>query len=110
APAIADGHIYVCSPYAKALFAYDVDTGKKLWEFNSRTKIKGAPAIADNRIYFGDTEGNLYQLAADSGRLIHQLKFSAALAPAGPVVINHNLYISCQDGNVYSIPLGTLAP
>jgi outer membrane protein assembly factor BamB len=108
APAIADGRVYVGSPYAKALFAYDVDSGKKLWQFNTSTKIKGPPAITDGVVFFGDTEGNLYALNRKNGKLIHKVKLGGALAPAGPVIINRNLYIGSHDGNVYSIPLDDL--
>jgi outer membrane protein assembly factor BamB len=108
APAIANGVVYVGSPYAKALFAYNVDSGKKLWEYFTGVKIKGAPAIADGYVFFGDTGGTLYVLAAKNGHLIKKRHFPKALAPAGPVVIDRNLYVGCQDGNVYSIPLEDL--
>jgi outer membrane protein assembly factor BamB len=110
APAIADGRVYVGSPYARALFAYDVDSGKKLWQFNTGTKIKGPPAITDGAVFFGDTEGNLYALNATNGKLMHKTKIGGALAPAGPVIINRNLYVGSHDGNVYSIPLDDLVP
>lgn len=105
APAIADGVVYVGSPYAKAFFAYDVDSGKKLWEFDTGSKIKGPPVIDGGVVYFGDTEGYLYALDASSGKLLRKLKFEGALAPAGPVIVNRNLYVGSQDGNVYSIPI-----
>jgi outer membrane protein assembly factor BamB len=105
APAIANGHVFVGSPYAKAFFAYDVDTGKKLWHYDTGVKIKGPPVIVDGTVIFGDTGGTLYALDAKTGHLIHKRKFPAALAPAGPVVIDKNLYVGCQDGNVYSFPL-----
>ncbi|HET7369580.1 MAG TPA: PQQ-binding-like beta-propeller repeat protein [Gammaproteobacteria bacterium] len=108
APAIADGVVYVGSPYAKALFAYDVDSGKKLWDYFTGVKIKGAPVIVDGVVIFGDTRGTLYVLNADSGRLIRKRQFPDALAPAGPVVVDQNVYIGCQDGNVYSVPLKEL--
>ncbi|HET7674661.1 MAG TPA: PQQ-binding-like beta-propeller repeat protein [Gammaproteobacteria bacterium] len=108
APAIADGVVYVGSPYARALFAYDVDSGKKLWGFDTGTKIKGAPAIADGVVFFGDTEGTLYALSAKTGKLIHKVKFNGALSPAGPVIIDASLFVACQDGNVYSVPVKDL--
>lgn len=105
APAVANGRVYVGSPYAKAMFAYDVKSGKALWEYFTGTKIKGPPAIVGGVVFFGDTEGTLYALHAATGRLITRRQFPDALAPAGPVVIDRNLYIGCQNGDVYSIPL-----
>lgn len=108
APAIADGVVYVGSPYANRMFAYNVDSGDKLWDYFTGVKIKGPPVIADGMVIFGDTRGTLYVLKADTGKLIQKRKFPDALAPAGPVIINRNVYIGCQDGNVYSIPLREL--
>ncbi|HET7308428.1 MAG TPA: PQQ-binding-like beta-propeller repeat protein [Gammaproteobacteria bacterium] len=108
APAIAHGRVYVGSPYAEALFAYDVSSGKLLWKYFTGVKIKGPPAIVDGFVFFGDTRGTLYVLNATTGKLIRKRHFPDALAPAGPVVIDQNLYVGCQDGNVYSIPLKEL--
>lgn len=121
APAIADGQAYVGSPYTDSFFCFDVETGKKLWEYRVNAPIKGAPAIADGRVYFGDTQGYLHVLNADTGRMLHDADGkpirkrrvggsvanakTVALAPGGPVVINDNIFVGSQDGNVYSISI-----
>lgn len=121
APAIADGVVYVGSPYTRSFFAYEVKTGRKRWEHPVGAKIKGAPAIKDGRVFFGDTNGFLHVLlAADGdpvtrpdGTKVRKLKLggsrseakTVALAPAGPVIINQNVFVSSQDGFVYSVSI-----
>ncbi len=121
APAIANGVVYVGSPYTQSVLAYEVRSGRKLWEHPVGAKIKGAPAIADGYVFFGDTAGFLHVLKADSGDAVtrpdgsrvHKLKLggsrnasrTVALAPAGPVVINQNVFVSSQDSFVYSVSI-----
>lgn len=121
APTVVDGHVYVGSPYTQSMFSYDAKSGDKEWEYRIGAGIKGAPAVKDGLVFFGDTDGYLHVVDADSGHRPtdkddkpikkRRLGGSAsdeddvALAPAGPVLINQNLYASSQDGNVYRISL-----
>lgn len=120
APAIADGVVYVGSPYTRSLFAYDVRSGEKLWEDPIGARIKGAPAIAYGYVFFGDTRGFLHVVTTHGDPVLlpngdpvekHKLGGSlsdakaVALAPAGPVVINQNVFVSSQDGFVYSVSI-----
>src|SRR5699024_3108798 len=70
APAIAGDYAYVGSPYTNSFFSFDLATGKKVWEYQINAPIKGAPAIADGRVYFGDTHGYLHVLNAVTGRML----------------------------------------
>lgn len=120
-PTIAHGRVYVGSPYTHSLFAYAVDSGKRLWEFPVGAKIKGAPAVKDGVVYFGDTNGFLHAVEAESGEMLRRadgreigkLKLggsknaakTVALAPGGPVIINQDIYVGSQDGFVYRVSI-----
>ncbi len=129
APTVADGRVYVGSPYTLSLQAYDLKSGDKLWEYPVAAKIKGAPAVKDGHVFFGDTAGFLHVIEADSGEpplkangqpvprrklggSVNAAK-NVALAPGGPVVINQNVFVGSQDSFVYSVSipawLGTTA-
>src|SRR5699024_1346700 len=71
APAIANGCVYVGSPYTYSFFSFDVDSGKKLWEYRVNAPVKAAPVITDGHVFFGDTKGYLHVLDADTGRMLH---------------------------------------
>lgn len=121
APAIAGGRVYVGSPYTDSFFCFDVDTGRKLWEYRVNAPIKGAPAIAGGLVFFGDTQGFLHVLDVATGRRpldrhgnpIGKRKLggslsaakTVALAPGGPVVINQNIFVGSQDDFVYSVSI-----
>lgn len=121
APTIADGRVYVGSPYARGMYAYDLKSGQRLWEHPTTASIKGAPVVTAGKVFFGDTAGLLHALDAedgdsprcDSGHAIDKLKLggssnnasAVALAPAGPVVINETLFVGSQDGFVYAVPI-----
>lgn len=86
-----------------------------------RAGIKGAPVIFGGHVFFGDTNGYLHVLDADtgarvrraSGNVVPKLKLGGsvsssrevALSPGGPVIINQNLFVGSQDGFVYSVSI-----
>lgn len=120
-PTIANGRVYVGSPYTDSFFCFAVDTGKELWTHRVNAPVKGAPVIDDGLVFFGDTHGFLHVLEADTGKPppdrygnpVTKRKLggslgsakAVALAPAGPVIINHNIFVSSQDGFVYSLSI-----
>ncbi|MGH8161761.1 MAG: PQQ-binding-like beta-propeller repeat protein, partial [Gammaproteobacteria bacterium] len=121
APTIADGKAYVGSPYTDSFFAFDVKTGKKLWEYRVNAKVKGAPVIQGGLVFFGDTKGYLHVLDATTGRaprnkqgcLVLERRVggsltnakSVALSPGGPIIVNNDLFVGSQDGFVYRISI-----
>ena len=79
-PIVIDGTIYVTGPWSK-LFAYDVLSGKKLWEFDPGVdKSKGVEACCDvvnrgvaawkGKLYLGTIDGRLIAIDAASGRQV----------------------------------------
>lgn len=119
-PTIAGGTVYVGSPYTHAFFAYQVATGQLLWRAPVAAMVKGAPAVAAGRVYFGDIAGFLHVLNASTGNPLHRSNGKAiaplklggslggcrtALAPNGPVIIDQDVFVASADGNVYRISI-----
>ncbi|QIP16535.1 PQQ-like beta-propeller repeat protein [Spirosoma aureum] len=48
--AIANGMVYACS-FDKMVYALDVQTGVKKWEFATANIINSSPAVADGIVY-----------------------------------------------------------
>lgn len=121
APTIVDGRVYVGSPYTDSFFCIAVATGRKVWEYSVNAAIKGAPVIADGLVFFGDTQGFLHVLDADTGarprgrdgKPVRKLKLggslsaarTVALAPGGPVIVNGDIFVGSQDGFVYRVSM-----
>ena len=54
--AIAGGSVYVGST-SGTLYAVDLATGKKRWEYAGKSSYKTAPAVRDGRVFIGDQDG-----------------------------------------------------
>ena len=57
-PALADGLLYVPDDSAE-VYCFDAETGKKLWDVSYGTVARGAPLIADGRMYIFDVNAKL---------------------------------------------------
>lgn len=82
---------------------YQISSGEKIWETKTDTSIKGAPAVKDDFVYFGDTEGTLYKAQTDDGEIVSKDDLGGALAPGGPIIINDTLFNGSQDHNAMFI-------
>jgi eukaryotic-like serine/threonine-protein kinase len=56
---VADGRVYVGSNDGR-LYALDVKSGAKLWEFNAGDAEIPPPALAGGRIVVGTQDGKVY--------------------------------------------------
>ncbi|MCI0701482.1 MAG: PQQ-like beta-propeller repeat protein, partial [Planctomycetia bacterium] len=63
-PAIADGVLYMPDDSGD-LFAFDAKSGKVLWKYRYATEVRGAPLVADGKIYIFDVKGKLIILKLD---------------------------------------------
>jgi outer membrane protein assembly factor BamB len=60
-PVIAGGRVYVGSSDGR-LYVLDLETGKKLSEFDAGSGITASPAIAGGRVVIGSQDGIIYAL------------------------------------------------
>lgn len=104
APTIADGRVFVGSPTTNTAYAYDLETGKRLWSFPTGG-IKGAPVAKDGTVYFGTKSGWIYAFDIETGKKIGEKHLGGTLAPAGPILVNDVLIAGSQDHNVYLTPI-----
>ena len=65
-PAVADGMIYVGSGAAE-VDAFDVITGKRIWQFKTSSRVRSSPTVIDGRVFIGDGSGYLHALNAKTG-------------------------------------------
>ncbi len=56
--AVADGRLYLPDDSGE-LFCFDAKKGKVLWSFRYGTEVRGAPLIADGKLYIFDVKGRL---------------------------------------------------
>ena len=98
-PVIVGDRIYVGS-FDSQLHALDRSQfGSEIWAYTTPDWVWGAPAVVDGAVFFGDLQGNVFALNADTGDLLWQ---KAVLGPiqTSPIV---------ADGLVYFVSQGNLA-
>ncbi len=64
---VAQGVAYYESPDGN-LYAVDVNTGKKKWDFEVRGGLSSEPVVSGGVVYFGAKDGSLFALDAATGR------------------------------------------
>ncbi len=108
--ALAKGILYVPDD-AGELTAFDATNGNVLWKFNYGTVSRGAPLIADGKLYIFDVNGTFSVLKLNGRRKPEELQKIRFRPKSGvgfmethgtPVCVNGRLYF-CTRENTYCI-------
>ncbi len=76
--AIVDQTVYIGSLDGN-LYALDLDSGEKRWEFPAELGFTASAAARKGRVYVGDTNGTFYCLDAQSGRKLWHFQSDAEI-------------------------------
>jgi eukaryotic-like serine/threonine-protein kinase len=115
---IRDGIAYVGSSDAAAAFAFDVQTGRRVWMADVYGWAWGQPAVSEGRVYVGAASqvgymvghrGAVFALDRATGDPIwrHDAKPSASGSygfPGSPAVGAGLVFVTGLDGRVYAFP------
>ena len=97
------GVVYIGSTDMK-MYALDAATGAEKWNFTANGPVYSAPALADDRLYFGTSEpGNsLYALEAGSGKFVWRYQADEKVA-ASPIVADGLVISPVMSGRVNAL-------
>jgi outer membrane protein assembly factor BamB len=110
-PAVIDDRLYIgcnfgAGPYMSAFYCLNAMTGAQIWEFPTNAWLmRGSPAVADGRVYFGTSNGELYCLNAMTGVQLWERTFGDGLA--APAVVGSRVYVTDNDGWVHCLASST---
>ena len=94
------GRRHLCRSRDKKLYAFDPQTGRKLWEFSTRGMVDSSPVVVGSRVFFGSQDGRIYGLDRKTGKEVWRYdaggKFSAS-----PAVAAGRLVIGSESGRLY---------
>lgn len=97
-PAVGGGRLFLGTRAARVL-SLDAKTGCRYWTFSARAPVRSAITFTkieeQQAILFGDQNGNLYAVAAQSGEQIWRTKIEehpAALITGAPVVYEGRVF------------------
>ncbi len=104
-PVTGKNNVYVADDFGN-LTCYMLKNGKKKWNYSSKNRIAGTPAVADGVVVFGSADKNIYGLNADNGKLIWKIPTSQPVL--GNVNIKNGIaYIGASDSIFRAINIKT---
>ena len=99
------GKLVYLAGYNGKVFAYDAATLQQRWVYPVDANINpivSSLVIDQDKIYFGDTDGNIYALNTSTGAFLWRYQ-TAGQIWASPVVANNVLIIGSFDKNIYAL-------
>ena len=91
-------------PSEKKIGTENVNQLVPKWVFESGSDVSATPTVAGNSVYFPDWAGNLYAVAANSGRLLWSRQISdytgrpGGISRVSPAIFEDQLIIGDHDG------------
>jgi outer membrane protein assembly factor BamB len=80
-----------------------MDTGRQQWAYETEGQIASSPAVWEQSVYVGSTDGKVYSLSTKRGDL--QWRFdTGGPVIASPIVVNEVVYIGSSDKILYALP------
>jgi outer membrane protein assembly factor BamB len=92
-PAYADGWVFFGADDGW-LYAVDVATREKQWDFKANAAIKSSPACWNRGVYVASTDGRVYGLSQSTGRLKWRTKLDTFDNFSSPVVGSSKVFVS----------------
>ncbi len=104
-PALEVDALYVASLNGH-VYAYATDTGKTLWQINTKARVAAGPSVAGDRLLLGTLDGEVIALKrADGSELWRAPLSSEALGP--PVSDGKVVVARTVDGRIYGLAADT---
>jgi eukaryotic-like serine/threonine-protein kinase len=115
-PTIAeDGRTVYAGSGDGRLYALDLASGRKVWEFETDGRVRSSPAVSDGVVYCGSMDGKVYALAAESGRLLWAFEtegvgidqkaagFDRRSIVSSPALSSDRLFVGSRDAHLYAV-------
>ncbi len=101
-PIYVNGVLYLVDNDGRA-FAFDADTGRKIWKRQIARLNAASPAYSRGRLFIANmTPGQLLALNAKTGKTIWR-KSLPAQAESSPLVVGKRVYFGAKDGKLYAL-------
>lgn len=102
--AIVDGVVYISDLDGK-IYALDLETGKKKWEYQVDSGFSASPSVRDGLIFVGDYDGTFYCLD-NAGKLKWKHATDAEINSSANF-FQDNVLFGSQDATLYCLKMKT---
>lgn len=107
-PAVVGGVVYFAS--GDRVYSVDAATGTLKWRYPAEAalnaSIKSTPLVANGKVYFGASDGNLYAVNAADGKYVWAFSTRGAIR-SSPVLADGVIYVGSDDNNLYAVDADT---
>jgi len=107
-PVIDGDTVVVGSALTPYEHAFDLRTGRLLWQTRVGGPVKGAASIVGGVVYLGDLKGYLWALDERAGSPIGAKHFADGFNVGSGVIARDSLIIGGTSGKIYAIPLAEI--
>lgn len=107
-PVVKDGVLYVGGATSPWVNAIDAKTGRVLWKKQIYGPVKGAIAVKNGVVYFGDLSGSLWALNARTGAQLGVKAMPTSFNVGSPIIVGQTLFIGSMTGSLYAVPLDAI--
>lgn len=103
-PALADGVIFVGSTNER-FYSLDMRSGKVLWQFDAGYPLEAPPAVTEDRVCFGSSDGFM-RCFDRSGKLLWEFRARSEIL-SSPVIKDSMVFFSSSDDRLYALDAET---
>jgi outer membrane protein assembly factor BamB len=104
-PVVADGRVYAAAVEG-GVHAFDLQTGAKVWTYDSDLELSGGPGAADGLVVVGGLEGDVIALDAATGAEKWKAKVANEVI-AAPAIGQGMVFVRSNDGRVTAFDAAT---
>jgi len=97
-PVVADGRVYAAA-LEGGVHAFDLQTGAKVWTYDSELEFSGGPGAGDGLVVVGGLEGDIVALDAATGAEKRKAKVPNEVI-AAPTVGQGLVFVRSNDGRI----------
>jgi outer membrane protein assembly factor BamB len=103
-PVIVDDVVYLGGPDG-FLDAVDVNSGKRLWRFETQGRISSAPRVAEGKVFVGKNSHNdeFYAVDQRTGELVWKIENLGWASVGATGYANGRIFVGTVDGKFYGI-------
>lgn len=103
-PAADETRAYVAS-YDGKLTAFDLGSGREIWQRSLNEPITGSPGVGDGIVAVGTKEANVFAFNADDGAALWRARVSSEVL-AGTTVAEGTVTARTGDGKLFALDAG----